>query len=149
MSKPYGIARIIIIGVLTAFFAVLIIDQLKPTPNKMLLVAIFFGCIWVILTVILIRMINRYFYHKICIGKNGFFFRSNFFNGTYYRYAEIKHCSQKLVKSLHRVGTANRITYNYFFFFTDCEGKTRKILFEKSLYEKEFDVLAKRINSIE
>lgn len=141
-----SIMRIVIIGVLAAFFAVLTVDQLKPMPNKMLIVAIFFGCICSTLTAALIRLINRCFYYRIYIGKSGFFFRTNPFNGKYYRYADIKQCSEKLVKYRHNSGSAD---YNYFFFFTDTAGKTNKILFEKSVYEKEFNVLAKRINSIE
>lgn len=147
-GKPYGIMRIVIIGILAVFFAVLTIDQLKLTPNKMLIVAIFFGGICVTLTVTLIRLINRFFYYSVYIGKTGFFFRTNPFNGKYYRYADIKHCGEELVKSRRNAGTTDKTTYNYFFFFTDCKGNTKKILFEKALYEKEFDVLTRRINSV-
>ncbi len=148
-GKQYGITKIVIIGVLAIFFAALTIDQLKPIPNKMPILAIPFGCMWAILTVTLIRLINRYFCYKICIGQNGFFLSSNPFNGKYYRYEDIIGGSQELKKTRHSIGYGDTVTYNYYFFFTDKNRKTRRILFEKSLYEKEFNILCERINSAE
>ena len=42
-GKPYGITRMVIVGVIAAFFIVLTIDQLQPGPNKMLFIALAFG----------------------------------------------------------------------------------------------------------
>ncbi len=145
-GKTNGLLRIIIIGILTGFFAALTIDQLRPVPKKMLIVAIFFGSICALLTVTLIRLINRYFYFKICIGKDGFFFQSNPFNGKYYNYDDISASKEELKKTRHSIGYGDPVSYNYFFSFTDKNDETKKILFEKALFEKEFDVLSKRIN---
>lgn len=145
-GKTYGLIRIIVIGILAGFFAALTVDQLRPAPNKMLIVAIFFGLICTVLTVTLIRLINRYFYFKICIGKNGFFFQSNPFNGKYYRYEEIVSCKEELKRIRHSVGYGDPVSYHYFFYFTDKDGKIQKILFEKSLFEREFEALKKRID---
>ena len=47
-------------GYLTAgILAALTIDQLRPVPNKILIVAVFFGLICAVLTVTFIRLINR------------------------------------------------------------------------------------------
>ena len=144
--KTNGLLRITIIGVLAGIFAALTIDQLRPVSNKMLIVAVFFGLICAVLTVTFIRLINRYFCFRICIGENGFFFQSNPFNGTYYRYEEIVSCKEKLKQAWHSVGYGDPVTYRYFFCFTDKDGKTQKILFEKALFEKEFEALSERIN---
>ena len=112
----------------------------------MLIVAVFFGLICAVLTVTFIRLINRYFCFRICIGENGFFFQSNPFNGKYYRYEEIVSCKEKLKQARHSVGYGDPVTYRYFFCFTDKDGKTQKILFEKALFEKEFEALSERIN---
>ena len=145
-GKTNGLLRIIIIGVLAGIFAALTIDQLRPVSNKMLIVAVFFGLICAVLTVTFIRLINRYFCFRICIGENGFFFQSNPFNGKYYRYEEIVSCKEKLKQAWHSVGYSDPVTYRYFFCFTDKDGKTQKILFEKALFEKEFEALSERIN---
>ena len=145
-GKTNGLLRITIIGVLAGIFAALTIDQLRPVSNKMLIVAVFFGLICAVLTVTFIRLINRYFCFRICIGENGFFFQSNPFNGKYYRYEEIVSCKEKLKQAWHSVGYGDPVTYRYFFCFTDKDGKTQKILFEKALFEKEFEALSERIN---
>ena len=145
-GKTNGLLRIIIIGVLAGIFAALTIDQLRPVSNKMLIVAVFFGLICAVLTVKFIRLINRYFCFRICIGENGFFFQSNPFNGKYYRYEEIVSCKEKLKQAWHSVGYGDPVTYRYFFCFTVKDGKTQKILFEKALFEKEFEALSERIN---
>ena len=145
-GKTYGLIRIIVIGILAGFFAALTVDQLRPAPNKMLIVAIFFGLTCTVLTVTLIRLINRYFCFKICIGENGFFFQSNPFNGKYYNYKDILSCKEELKRIRHSVGYGDPVTYRYFFYFTDRDGKTQKILFEKSLFEREFEALKNRID---
>lgn len=145
-GKTNGLIRIIIFGVLAGFFAALTVDQIRPVPNKMLIVAVFFGLICTVLTVTLIRLINRYFCFKICIGEKGFFFQSNPFNGKYYNYKDILGCKEELKRIRHSVGYGDPVSYHYFFYFTDKDGKTQKILFEKSLFEREFEVLKNRID---
>lgn len=39
------------------------------------------------------------------------------------------------------------IGYFYFFYFTDKDGKTHKMQFNKALYEHEFNALKERINN--
>lgn len=86
------------------------------------------------------------FYFKICIGENGFFFQSNPFNGKYYNYKDILSCKEELKRIRHSVGYGDPVTYRYFFYFTDRNGRTQKILFEKSLFEREFEALKNRID---
>lgn len=89
-GKPYGITRMVIAGVIAAFFIVLTIDQLQPGPNKMPFIALAFGGIATLMSVTFVRLIVRYFYYKICIGPKGFYFKTNPFNGKYYEYTEIE-----------------------------------------------------------
>ena len=147
-GKTNGPLRMIMIGVFAFFFAALTIDQLRPVPHKNRIIAVFFGLICTVLTVTLIRLINRYFCFKICIGENSFFFQSNPFNGKYYRYEDVTSCKEELKRVRHSVGHSDPVTYCYFFYFIDKDGKTQKIPFEKALFEKEFEVLSERINGI-
>ena len=103
-GKPYGITRMVIVGVIAAFFIVLTIDQLQPGPNKMLFIALAFGGIATLMSVTFVRLIVRYFYYKICIGPKGFYFKTNPFNGKYYEYTEIERCGRGTIK-VHHSGT--------------------------------------------
>lgn len=80
-GKPYGIMRMVIVGVIAAFFIVLTIDQLQPGPNKVPFIALAFGSIATLMSVTFVRLIVRYFYYKICIGPKGFYFKTSPFNG--------------------------------------------------------------------
>lgn len=142
-GRPYGIMRMVIVGVLAGFFIVLTIDQLQPGPGKVPFVALAFGGIATLMTVTLVKLIGRYFYYKICIGPKGFYFKTNPWNGKYYEYAEIERCGEGAVKANH----GSPATYRHLFFFTDRNGKKHETLFEHSLYENEMAVLIGRINS--
>ncbi len=145
-DKKYGIMRIFIVCILFAFFAALTVDQLMQGVSKKVILMISFGCISVILLVTLIRIVNRFIYYKVLIGEEGFFFQCNPFNGKYYEYKNIKSCKQSLITVRHNVGSGfGGISYHYFFEFTDNRGKTQKILFDKSLFEREFNILTERI----
>lgn len=89
-----------------------------------------------------------FFFVKVLVGKKGFYFQTNPFNGKYYEYTDVKNCYEELKTS--RSGFADSGTstgYFYFFYFTDKDGKTHKMLFNKALYEHEFNALKERINN--
>ena len=64
-GKPYGIMRMVIAGVIAAFFIVLTIDQLQPGPNKVPFIALAFGGIATLMSVTFVRLIVSYIYYKI------------------------------------------------------------------------------------
>ncbi len=146
-GKPYGIMRMVIVGVFAAFFIVLTIDQLQPGPNKVPFVALAFGGIATLMTVTLVRLIGRYFYYKICIGPHGFFFKTNPFNGKYYKYTDIERCGEGVIKAHPSAGSAASVTERHFFYFTDRSGKKHEALLEYPLYKNEIIILIGRIHS--
>ena len=146
-GKPYGITRMVVVGVVAAFFIVLTIDQLQPGPNKVPFVALAFGSIAVLMTVTLVKLIGRYFYYKICIGPRGFFFKTNPFNGKYYEYTDIERCGQGVLKAHPSAGSSASATERHFFYFTDRSGKKHEALLEYPLYKNEIIILIGRIHS--
>lgn len=147
-GKSNGKVRIIILFVITAFFTILTIDQLKGTLNKSLIVAAFFGIGAISSIYLLIKLLIRYFCFKVFIGKKGFYFQTNPFNSRYYEYSQIKNCREELKFSRANYSSySSQPAYFYYFYFTDNENKTVKFQFEKALYEHEFNVLKERINN--
>lgn len=148
-GKQNRLAWIIIMSVISAFFIVLTVDQLKPEPNKNLMVALVFGGIAATTSVISGILIIRYFCFKIYIGKDGFFFQTNPFDGRYYKYSDIKNCNEELITSMHDTTSGARETvYHYYFTFTAKSGESKKVKFEKSVYEREINILKERIEKI-
>lgn len=146
-GKPYGIMRMVIVGVIAGFFIVLTIDQLQPGPGKVPFVALAFGGIATLMTVTLVKLIGRYFYYKICIGPKGFYFKTNPFNGKYYEYTEIERCGKGTI-NVHHAATlaAPAQVSRQFFYFTDCSGKKHEAILEGSLNDDEIAILISRID---
>ena len=87
-------------------------------------------------------------FYKIQIQKDGFYCRTNPFDGKYYQYSEITDC--KLVEERKKFGSVrNRgvreTHYFYYFVFTDANNKKHRILYNKALFEREMNVLVSRI----
>ncbi len=146
-GKPYGIMRMVIAGVLAGLFLVLTIDQLQPGPNKMPFIALGFGGITALMTVTLVRLIGRYFYYKICIGPDGFYFKTGPFNGKYYEYTEVERCGKGAIRVHHAATLAAPAQVSrQFFHFTDRSGKKREAILEGSLNDDEIAILINRID---
>ena len=146
-GKPYGITRMVIVGVIAGLFIVLTIDQLQPGPHKMPFITLAFGGIATLMTVTLIRLIGRYFYYKICIGPSGFYFKTNPFNGKYYEYTQVERCGKSAIKAHHPATLAAPAQVSrQFFHFTDQTGKTHEALLEGTLNDPEITILITRIN---
>lgn len=98
-------------------------------------------------TVSIIASIVHSLFYKIQIRKDGFYCRTTPFDGKYYKYSDIANC--KLIEKRKKYGSiyrGNRRTrYFYFLVFTDATNKTHKILYNKSLFEREMKVLVSRI----
>lgn len=87
-------------------------------------------------------LFNSYFFFQVKIEKEGFYCRTNPFNGHYYVYEKIKKCHtiRKVVR--HRRGERR---YYFFFVFVDANGKKRKFQYSEDVYEQEIRVLKERI----
>ena len=85
---------------------------------------------------------------EIQIQKDGFYCRTNPFDGKYYQYSEITDC--KLVEERKKFGYVRgrgvrETHYFYYLIFTDATNKKHKILYNKALFEREMNVLVSRI----
>lgn len=97
---------------------------------------------------VLISLINSNLFFKVKIGQNGFYCRTNPFNGQYYEYSEITHCQRiKKVVRTRRPRRAENPRYYFFFEFTDVSGTTRRFQFEDQIHGHEVDVLKQRIET--
>lgn len=145
-GKQNGLIRLIIIFAVTVFFIVLTVDQFFGKGNKSMIVALFFAAIAVSSLYIFIKLALRFFFFKVYIGEKGFYFQSNPFNGKYYEYTDIKDCREELKTSRGGYSSGpSQPSYFYYFTFTDKSGKSTRFLFDKALYEHEFNELKERI----
>lgn len=131
----------------SVFFTVLSVDQFIGGRNRSVIVGAFFGVMALSSIVLFIKLALMYFFTKIYIGKKGFYFQTNPFNGKYYEYSEIKNCRSEMKTSrASYIDHVSSTVYFYFFYFTDGDGKTHKMQFNKALHEHEINVLKERIN---
>ena len=88
-------------------------------------------------------------FYKVQIQKDGFYCRTNPFDGRYYRYSDILDC--RLVESQRKIGSRynrGRIRKMYYFYdlkFIDRAHQTHRLPYNKSLYEGEIGELVARI----
>ena len=89
-----------------------------------------------------VQVFSRGLFFKLKIPKDGFYCRTNPFDGRYYRYGDILDCC--LVEAER--GTRRHETYYaYYMKFTDRANRTHRVLYDKSLYEREMNELVARI----
>ena len=88
---------------------------------------------------------QRYF--RIQIGKQGFYYRTNPFNGQQFDYRDIAECREikKVVRRRAHYWEAGTRSYYFFFEFIDTNGIKRRFQFEKPIHEREVNVLKERI----
>ena len=83
-------------------------------------------------------------FFKLNIQKDGFYCRTNPFDGRYYRYGDILDCC--LVEAERSgVRPGHERFYAYYMKFTDRANRTHRFLYDKSLYEREIGELVARI----
>ena len=87
-------------------------------------------------------------FYKVIIQKDGFYYRTNPFDGRYYRYSDILDC--RLVESQRKFGSPYKrgVRQTYYFYdmkFVDRAHQTHRLPYNKSLYEGEIDELVARI----
>lgn len=145
-GKQNGLIRLIIIFAVSVFFIVLTVDQFFGKGNKSMIVGFFFAAVAVSSLYIFIKLALRFFFFKVYIGEKGFYFQSNPFNGKYYEYGDIRDCFEELKTSRSGYSSGpSQTSYFYYFTFTDKSGKSTRFLFDKALYEHEFNELKERI----
>lgn len=89
-----------------------------------------------------VKVFSHGLFFKLKIQKDGFYCRTNPFDGRYYRYSDILDCC--LVEAER--GTRRHETYYaYYMKFTDRANRTHRVLYDKSLYEREMNELVARI----
>lgn len=89
-----------------------------------------------------VKVFSHGLFFKLKIQKDGFYCRTNPFDGRYYRYGDILDCC--LVEAER--GTRRHETYYaYYMKFTDRANRTHRVLYDKSLHEREMNELVARI----
>lgn len=144
-GKRNGKAAIVVLLVLILIEVVIASFAIRYNSEAM----IFFSGLTIFLLLYeLTKSSNEYFYLKVQIGSTGFYFRSNPFNGKYYKYSDIKSC-EEIFRAYrnHPPGSSSTELCIYYFVFKDNAGKTMNFSFDKSIYEHEINVLKKHIEA--
>lgn len=143
-GKVFGKTRIVLSIVLLIVVAIIDAVIVKATGQMYLAVP---GVVMALF--ILIYLINSNMFFKVKIEENGFYCRTNPFNGQYYEYAEITACKRikKVVRTRAHYYEAAERRYYFFFEFTDICGRTRKFAFEDPIHGHEINVLKERIDA--
>lgn len=141
-GKVFAKVRMVLAFILLAVVAVL--DTLLIQNN----VPVYFylpGTVVVMGLILYLMIHQRYF--RIQIGKEGFFYRTNPFNGQQFDYRDIIECREikKVVRRRAHYWEAGTRSYYFFFEFTDTNGIKRRFQFEKPIHEREVNVLKERI----
>ena len=143
-GKVQGITRIvvlcIIIGVVLWLSCSLAKEGLSPVSYVLPII----GSIGA-----LAYLVMHYLFYRIDIQHNGFYCRTNPFNGQFYRYCDIANC--KVIEKRRRTGSVHsrgvrKTHYLHYIVFTDKSGKTHRIQYDKGLFEREINILVSRIN---
>lgn len=141
-GKVFSKTRIVIGIVILLVVAIIDLVILKATGHLYLAVP---GTVMALFILVYLINSNRYFLVKI--ESNGFYCRTNPFNGRYYKYCEIAHCRRikKVVYHRYHVGDSDLPSYFFYFEFTDRNGKKRRFQFEDPIHGHEVNVLKERI----
>lgn len=96
----------------------------------------------------LVYVVMHYFFYRIEIKRDGFYCRTNPFNGQFYEYRNIVNC--KVVEQRKKFGSAYRkgvrkTHYMHYLIFTDKSGKEKSIKYDKGLFEREISILVSRM----
>ena len=143
-GKIKGLTKIAVIGSIFAIVMwlsyTLFEEGLPPLTYALSAIAVFCAFAYVIM---------HYFFYRIEILRDGFYCRTNPFNGQSYKYRDISNC--KRIESRKRYGSAYRrgvreTHYLDYLIFTDKSGKEHRIMYDKSLFEREMRILESRIN---
>ena len=133
-KKKVGGLAIFAVLLLPVLYLILFVWTSMPLILRIIPVAV------VLIPVVKVFSYGLFF--KLMIQKDGFYCRTNPFDGRYYRYGDILDCC--LVEAER--GTRRHETYYaYYMKFTDRANRTHRVLYDKSLYEREMNELVARI----
>ena len=133
-KKKVGGLMIFAVLLLPVLYLILFVWTSMPLILRIIPVAV------VLIPVLKVFSYGLFF--KLMIQKDGFYCRTNPFDGRYYRYGDILDCC--LVEAER--GTRRHETYYaYYMKFTDRANRTHRVLYDKSLYEREMNELVARI----
>ncbi len=144
-GKVQGLQRIAIVLFLFVIVFILTISLVKEglPPLTVILPML-------LATVSIIWVVMDYMFYKLKIQKDGFYCRTNPFNGRYFAYKDIINCKlvekRKKFGSVYHKGT-RETHYFYFLIFTDINNKKHRILYNKALFEREMQILVSRIEN--
>lgn len=141
-GKTFAKVRMVLAFILLAVVAVLDTQLMRSN------IPVYFylpGTVIVMGLILYLIVHQRYF--KIQIGKQGFYYRTNPFNGKQFDYHDIVDCREikKVVRRRAHYWEAGTRSYYFFFEFTDTNGIKRRFQFEKPIHEREVNVLKERI----
>lgn len=93
-------------------------------------------------------LLNHFVFYRVSIGTDRFSVQTNPFNRKEYPYADIASYHEELKVQRHgRPGKgASTRSYYHYFIFADHNRTVRRFLFDKSLYEREINILKARID---
>ena len=141
-GKVHAKVRMVIAIILMAVVAVLDIILIQTNVPEYFYLP---GTVMVVGLIMYLMIHQRYF--RIQIGKQGFYYRTNPFNGQHFDYRDIVDCREvkKVIRHRRNYREAGSRSYYFFFEFTDSCGMKRKFQFEKPIHEREVNVLKERI----
>ena len=141
-GKVFSRVRMVIAFILMAIVAVLDIQFIQ---SNVPVYAYLPGTVMVMGLILYLMIHQRYF--RIQIGQQGFYYRTNPFNGQRFDYQDIINCREikKVIRRRRHYWEAGSRRYYFFFEFTDTKGIKRKFQFEKPIHEREVNVLKERI----
>ncbi len=133
-KKKVGGLMIFAVLLLPVLYLILFVWTSMPLILRMIPVAV--------VLIPVVKVFSHGLFFKLKIQKDGFYCRTNPFDGRYYRYGDILDCC--LVEAER--GTRRHETYYaYYMKFTDRANRTHRVLYDKSLYEREMNELVARI----
>ena len=143
-GKTQGLTRIVVLGFIFGIVMWLSysLQQEGLPPMGYALPAIAAFCA-------LVYLLMHTFFYQIDIKRDGFYCRTNPFNGRFYKYRDIASC--KVIEIRRRSGSTRshggrRTHYLHYLVFTEKSGKEHRIQYDKGLFEREINILASRIN---
>uniref|UniRef100_UPI0040292FE1 hypothetical protein n=1 Tax=Eubacterium sp. TaxID=142586 RepID=UPI0040292FE1 len=97
-GKTGNTISLIFLFAVSAFLTVLSVDQLIGGQHKSVVLGLFLGAMALSFIVLFVKLAVMFFFVKVRVGKKGFYFQSNPFNGKYYEYTGVKNGYEELKK---------------------------------------------------
>ncbi len=134
-----------VVGLIGAFVAAGMVCIFEFPLFQLGSIALIMGLIGLLVTgFLLVNALFTYFCFQIKIEKDGFYYQTNPFNGTYFNYQDIARCWE--VKRVYRYRRSATRNHYFYLYFTDRQGKTRRFQYENDIYGYEVNILKERIN---